>query len=414
MSSFLTNTIYPRWDVLLLFFLPAFINFLILIYSSYNHKKKRGNVYFSLFILILAFWQISGGMMRLSQTVADALQWYKISVIFILLVVLFGNLFVFRVTGLYKKVSNTILLIFYILPIIIFFICIQLNLDSVEIVFSANWHWTANPLPTIKTLIMSLWITIGAFMMLIPIWYYNFKAKKKSLHQKQIMLLAIGFSLPIVLGIIVELIFPLLLNIEIIPITAFSITSFSIASLIAITKYGMLDYSPKHHWEDIIESMQEGVLIVDNSNIIMYANKAFYNIVGYVPEELVGMNVANIVCNDFPEHSKDEVQLQTKSGSKIWVFFSRTPYKNDNGLTVGSIGLYTNINQIKETKHNLMLINNELEFYVYKASHDLRGPVTTILGLINVWKMDNPDQVAKKYLGMLEQTTKKLDEHLQL
>lgn len=226
------------------------------------------------------------------------------------------------------------------------------------------------------------------------------------------MLLAIGLSFPIVIGIIVELIFPLLLNIDDIPIAASLVTTFSITALIVIGKHKMLDFSPKHHWDDIIESMLEGVLIIDNNNCIMYANKAFYNLVGYLPDELLGMNEAMLLHNEFLKQPKDEVLVQTKNGSKIWVLLSKTPYMDTKGNIVGSIGLYTNINQIKETKQNLKLINNELELYVYKASHDLRGPVTTILGLIIFWKMDNPGLRAVKYLGMLEQTTKKLDDAL--
>lgn len=412
MSSIFIYTIYTRWDVLLLSFLPALINFLILIYSAYKLKKTRVNVYFSLFVFILAIWQIAEGMMRLSQTVSEAIQWYKVSSIFILLVILFGNLFVFRFTELYKKISNTILFIFYVLPIVIFFICIQLNLESVKIQFSKNWYWIANRLPGFVSLAMSLWIAIGALMMLIPLWYYYFKAEKNSTHQKKILLLAIGFTFPIIIGIIVELIFPLLLNIDDIPIAASLVTTFSITTLIAINKHKMLDYSPKHHWDDIIESMLEGVLIVDNDNTIKYSNKAFSNLVGYLPGELLSMNEATLLNNVYLELHTDEVLIQTKNGSKIWVFLSKTPYMDSNGIIIGSIGLYTNINQIKETKQNLKLINNELELYVYKASHDLRGPVTTILGLINIWKTDNPAQVAVKYLGMLEQTTKKLDDAL--
>lgn len=412
MSSIFLKTIYTRWDVLLLSFLPALINFLILIYIAYKLKKTRVNVYFALFVFMLAFWQIAEGMVRLSQTEAESLQWYKISSLFVLLVILFGNLFVFRFTLLYKKISNGVIFIFYILPIIVFFICVQLNLDTVEILVSKNWYWIANPLSEFVTLTMSLWIAIGSLMMLIPILYYYLKAKKKSIRKKQLMLLAIGLSFPIIIGIAVELIFPLLLNIDNIPIAASLVTFFSITSVIAIGKYKMLDFSPKHHWGDIIKSMQEGILIVDNDNIIMYANKAFSNLVGYLPQELLGINEITLLYNGYPSHPKEEILVQTKDGTRIWVFLSKTPYTDSNGIIIGSIGLYTNINQIKETKQNLKLINNELELYVYKASHDLRGPVTTILGLINIWKMDDNLQSSKNYLGMIEETTKKLDETL--
>lgn len=412
MFSSSISALYTRWDVLLLSFFPALINFSILIYSSIKLNKTRVNIYFALFVFTLAFWQISEGMMRLSLTINEALLWYKASSIFILLVILFGNLFVFRFTELYKKIPNSVLLLFYIFPVFLFFICTQLNLDTVEIRYSKNWQWIANPLPSFVTIIISIWTAIGALMMLIPIWVYYFITTKGSSFKKQLMLLAIGLSFPILIGIVVELLFPLFFNINDIPVAAFFVTTFSIASLIAIGKYKMLDFSPKHHWDDIIESIQEGVLIVNNNGIIMYANKAFYTLVNYLPEELLGIPETNILINNPSEQSEEDIQIQTKDGPKIWVLISKTPYMDSKAKVIGSIHFYTNINQIKETKQDLKIINNELELYVYKASHDLRGPVSTILGLINTWKIDPSFEKSENYLSMIELTAKKLDNTL--
>lgn len=412
MLSISISALFTHWDVLLFSFFPALINFIILIYSSIKLNKTRVNIYFALFVFVLAFWQISEGMMRLSITVSEAMQWYKVSSVFILLVILFGNLFVFRFTELYKKISNTILLIFYILPIVFFFICIQLNLDTVEIRYSENWQWISNPLPNFVTLVMSWWTAIGALMMLIPLWVYYFITNKGSSYKKQLMLLGIGLSFPILIGIVVELLFPLLFNLDDIPVAASFVTTFSITSLIAIAKYKMLDFSPKHHWDDIIESIQEGVLIVNNNNMIMYANKAFYNLVDYQPEELLGLYESDFLVNDSLEPSFEDIRIKTKTGKKIWVLVSKTPYMDSKGNVVGSIHFYTDINQIEEAKQDLKIINNELELYVYKASHDLRGPVATILGLINTWKIDSSIMGVETYFSMLEQTAKKLDETL--
>jgi PAS domain S-box-containing protein len=411
MPSITINTIFARWDVLILSFLPALINILILVYSANKLKKTKENVFYSLFVFALVFWQMAEGMVRLSQTASESLQWYRISNVFILLVILFGNLFVFRFTMMYKKISGNILFIFYVLPISTFFIWIQLNLNTVEIQISPNWYWIANPIPNFFTLTISFWIATGALMMIIPLWVYYFKSQKSN-RKKQLMLLAIGLSIPIIVGIIVELIFPLLFNLNDIPVTSSLVTTFSIITLIAIAKNKMFDFSPKRHWNSIIESILEGVLIVDNNNNIMYANKAFSNLVGYLPDELLKMNATSLISKDSIEEVEDEVQIITKNGTKLWVLLSNTPYVDTNGNVIGSIGIYTNINQIKITKQNLKIINNELELYVYKASHDLRGPVSTILGLIYIWKMENPTLETEKYLGMIEKSTNKLDEAL--
>lgn len=55
------------------------------------------------------------------------------------------------------------------------------------------------------------------------------------------------------------------------------------------------------------------------------------------------------------------------------------------------------------------MTTEELETYIYKSSHDMHAPLASILGLINVSRMEVQDQTAAKYLGMIESQAKKLD-----
>jgi PAS domain S-box-containing protein len=186
----------------------------------------------------------------------------------------------------------------------------------------------------------------------------------------------------------------------------------------------MLEYSPKHQWHQIIETMNEGILIVNNDDKIMYANAAFCKLSEYDFDEINGKiaheflildaETQKIIKNNIELRKLDissqyEVQLLTKSGNIIWILVSGTSYKDQDGKTIGSIGLHTNINQIKVANKNLESTNNELELYVYKASHDLRSPLASMLGLIYVWKSETKNQQTIKYLNMLEDTGRKLD-----
>ena len=66
-------------------------------------------------------------------------------------------------------------------------------------------------------------------------------------------------------------------------------------------------------------------------------------------------------------------------------------------------------------KHNKMLkkLNTELDSFVYSTSHDLRAPLASMLGLINIAKLE-PDHTRKnEYIGMMESSIKKLDSFIQ-
>ena len=70
-------------------------------------------------------------------------------------------------------------------------------------------------------------------------------------------------------------------------------------------------------------------------------------------------------------------------------------------------------NRLTKKNQNLFKINSELDNYLYKASHDLRAPLTSMLGIVNLSKKEKDPVVLEEYLDLQEQCIKKLDDHIQ-
>lgn len=65
--------------------------------------------------------------------------------------------------------------------------------------------------------------------------------------------------------------------------------------------------------------------------------------------------------------------------------------------------------EIEAKNENLLLVNHELDRFVYSASHDLRSPITSLKGLIEITQLeDNPNQI-KKYLNLMHESLAKQD-----
>ncbi len=66
-----------------------------------------------------------------------------------------------------------------------------------------------------------------------------------------------------------------------------------------------------------------------------------------------------------------------------------------------SVELYVSNRELRQA-------NKELDLFIYRASHDLRGPVATLMGLSQVAQMESDDSVSKTYLNKIYQTADKM------
>lgn len=80
------------------------------------------------------------------------------------------------------------------------------------------------------------------------------------------------------------------------------------------------------------------------------------------------------------------------------------------GSMIGSaIERQTSEELLQKQFHELQKTNQELDFFVYSVSHDLRAPLASLLGLINLAEMDLHDSNRHDYLTLMRDSVHKLD-----
>ncbi|MBN4081848.1 GHKL domain-containing protein, partial [bacterium AH-315-C07] len=106
-------------------------------------------------------------------------------------------------------------------------------------------------------------------------------------------------------------------------------------------------------------------------------------------------------------------RLKTKNDHIKWVWEKGRGIYQDNEKLVALEGFITDITEQKLGEDELKKTNEELDTFVYKASHDLRAPLRSLIGLIDLIKMDATEDQRQQYLGLMMQSITKLDKSIQ-
>ncbi len=85
-----------------------------------------------------------------------------------------------------------------------------------------------------------------------------------------------------------------------------------------------------------------------------------------------------------------------------FMFYSKTNYESE-------LALKANEKLIKAQNEELLKTNTELDRFVYSASHDLRSPLSTLTGLINLSKLETDDAEKSKYLDLMNERIRAMD-----
>jgi len=67
-------------------------------------------------------------------------------------------------------------------------------------------------------------------------------------------------------------------------------------------------------------------------------------------------------------------------------------------------------NNLEQKNVQLAKVNSQMEKFLYSTSHDLRAPLTSILGIVNLVRMESSDKSVVEYVNKIESRVIKLDQ----
>ncbi len=180
----------------------------------------------------------------------------------------------------------------------------------------------------------------------------------------------------------------------------------------------------------INQHLEDALFRSTPSGRVLYANHGFMKMFGYDEAEAYKQDMRDFYDNhetrlklqallEKKQHfANQECLMKRKDGSNVWVSISATQNYDEAG-DVYYDGIIRNITearkakiQLKKQNKKLKKVNGELDKFVYSASHDLRAPLSSLLGLLDLFRLLDSEEEKKNILDMMIKSVKKLDEFI--
>ncbi|MDH5564473.1 MAG: ATP-binding protein [Nitrospirota bacterium] len=163
-----------------------------------------------------------------------------------------------------------------------------------------------------------------------------------------------------------------------------------------------------------LDTMAEGLLVLDNKEQILLANHAFATILSTTPEALLGRRVKDfhwsgleretLEPENYPWHvalmsgeaqKNQRIRLNISEDTRLTFMINCSPILGSGAKHVGVLVSFDDVTQLEETEIELLKSKEEAEaanqaksVFLANMSHEIRTPMNAILGFTELLKRD--------------------------
>ena len=199
-----------------------------------------------------------------------------------------------------------------------------------------------------------------------------------------------------------------------------------LVNVTVITEQKQIQYSiekDKANLEALIENTSDGIWVVNRKYEIMIMNTSLQRTCLL----LLGtqLELGRDMLDQFPPDMREPWKMLYEKAFKgdryrkemhfhlqdrdLYYEISFNPIHNKAGDVEGASVFARNITSKKIAADELVKANFELDSFVYRSSHDLRAPLRSVLGLINLVRLEDDAQQQDNYLNLIEKSVNRLD-----
>lgn len=161
----------------------------------------------------------------------------------------------------------------------------------------------------------------------------------------------------------------------------------------------MFDQDFNRYWKTVIDTLLDGVMIVDKAGTIVFVNRAFEVITGYPREEAVGKSCMLLncdICKAARQTTRDiwcelfrtgkldmrRCRLIRKDGTEIHVLKNASLLRDENGKVIGAVETINDITEIVRKDNEIVALRHQLQ-----AENDFHGMLGASAGMRQVFEL---------------------------
>lgn len=154
----------------------------------------------------------------------------------------------------------------------------------------------------------------------------------------------------------------------------------------------------KNKMEAILSSMQEGVIVLDKSENILLFNSSLFKMIEPRSENCIGKPYWEVISNnDINSILKQTLQKKDSLSGLVLLLYPEArviqirtaPIHDDHGGLLGIVGVFHDITNLKK-------LEKARSEFISNVSHELKTPITSILGFVETLKNGAVDDLEKR------------------
>jgi len=165
--------------------------------------------------------------------------------------------------------------------------------------------------------------------------------------------------------------------------------------------------------QDIIQSLDSGLLTIDSRGKITSCNKTAQKILGLNPEEIEQGHIQQLfpdidgalfrMAENSPRanpYQRYETTFADRTGKTLFLGFSISPLRDNNDRVIGKTFIFQDITKFKEMEEQIKRSDRMATIGEFAAgiAHEIRNPLTSLSGSIQVLKEELELRGANRHL----------------